>query len=723
MGNFICNICSRNEENYDDDNDYKNQTFLKARSSIINNPRLSVNNPPGMIPNFQFLDNNYFEKSPFEEYEIIKNLTQTKCQVIKKQDKGMKLFEKLLIMESFEQYSKNNKRIMNDIFKLNNKGIVKVNCIYKFSSKLFIIYENIENNLLKEEKIDININYRKEIIENLFNIIKNIHDNNIYNIGLNLDTIILQKKTKKKILKKKSNKDKELNKNKNDNITYSISVLIINILQPNFSQKSTQFYSPEIIEQIFKNKIYIKDIYTKNKNDEWSCGIFLYYLITGEFPYKEDDVYNINLDLSSNKFNNSNEQEKDLLLKLLEKNENKRISIQECLEHPFIKENIENINIEEKGDNIDNIIEEPVIIKKKDNNENKIEVKSELKEDNKDKINEENKEKENEKKIEGEKKEEEKQVIDKKDDIKEKEIEEKEEKKEKEEIEIKELKDNTLEEKREKENEEHAINEERKEEKKEEKFETIEEIKENNEDSEIKEEKKDEIKENEIKEKIIKETKEKEIKGENKEIEKVKDEEKDIDTKEDKDINDNVENDITEKEDIDYDLLKKLLYIEKPINKLQEMALTYLSYHFISEEEKSKINKLFDLLDRNKDSIIEKEDIIYAFNKNKIEFTTEQINQMLSVFDYDLNLRINNLDFIRYLCNKEELFTEENLKKLFDDINTNKNDYINEEDIFNFITDESLINIVFDKNFLEESGIKDSDIITFDEFSNLIQKK
>ena len=58
------------------------------------------------------------------------------------------------------------------IFKLNNKGIVKVNCIYKYSSKLFIIYDNIENNLLKEEKLDINIKYRKEIIENLFNIIK-----------------------------------------------------------------------------------------------------------------------------------------------------------------------------------------------------------------------------------------------------------------------------------------------------------------------------------------------------------------------------------------------------------------------------------------------------------------------------------------------------------------------------------------------------------------------
>ena len=625
MGNFICDICSQNEEKNDDDIGYKDEKFLNVRNSIINDLKLSMNNSSGTVTAFQFLENNYFKKNPLEEYEIIKKLTPTKCQVIKKQDKGMKLFEKLLIMESFEHYSKNIKRIMNDIFKLNNKGIVKVNCIYKYSSKLFIIYDNIENNLLKEEKLDISIKYRKEIIENLFNIIKNIHDNNIYNIGLNLDNIILQKKTKKKILKKKSNKSKNLNESKNDNITYSISVLIINILELNYSPKSIQFYSPEIIQQIFKNKIYIKNIYTENKNDEWSCGIFLYYLITGEFPFKENDIYNLNLDLSSNKFNNSNEQEKDLLLKLLEKDEKKRISIQECLEHPFIKENLEEINTEEKGDNIDNIVEEFKIIKKEEK-EDKKEIEDELKEDNKEKINEEKEKKEEEIKKE------------EKDDIKEKDEEKKEE----------------------------------------------------NENDEEKSE--------------IKEIKEKDINN-------------------DKDINENIENDITEKEDIDYDLLKKLLCIKKPDNKLQEMALAYLSYHFINDEEKLKINNLFNLIDTDKDNKIEEEDIIYAFNKNKIEFTTEQIKQILNVFNYDPNLGINNQDFVRYLCNKEELFNEENLKKLFDDIDINKNGNINDKDIFDFITDESMINIVFEKNFLEESGIKNNDIITYEEFSNLILNK
>ena len=582
MGNFVCDICSKNEEKYEDDNDNNDEKFMKVRSSIMNDLKLSMNNSSGTVSSFQFIENNYFKTNPLEEYEIIKKLTPTKCQVIKKQDKGMKLFSKLLIMESLEQYSKNIKRIMNDIFKLNNKGIVKVNCIYKYSSKLFIIYENIENNILKEGNIDINIKYRKEIIENLFNIIKTIHDNNIYNIDLNLDNIILQKKTKKKILKKKSNEEKKFKENNNDNITYSISVSIINILQQNYTPKSIQFYSPEIIDQIYKYKIYTKNIYKENKNDEWGCGIFLYYLITGELPFKENDFYNIHLDLSSNKFNNSNEQEKDLLLKLLEKDENKRLSIKECLEHPFIKENIEHINTEEKGDNIENIIEEYKIIKKEENKENIKEVKLELNEDNKEKN------------------------------------------------------------------------------------------------------------------------------------------EKEENTKDNKDINENIENDMIENEDIDCDLLKQLLYIKKPVNKLQEMALAYLSYNFINKEEETKINNLFNSLDRDKDNKIEKEDIIYAFNKNKIEFSTEQINKILSVFDYDSNLGLNNQDFLRHLCNKEKLFTEENMKKLFDDIDINKNGYITNEDIFNITTDESMINIVFEKNFLDELGIKGNDIIKYEQFSNII---
>ena len=581
MGIFGCNTCFKKEEN--DDDDKKNRK--KWKNKFIRNSKIIINNSSETIIEEYFLNNTIYKKDPLEDYEIIKNLNSNKNQVIKKVNKGMKLFEKLYIMECIEEFNKDINYILNDIFKLNTKGIVKINSLYQFDNKLYAIYDNIEHNLLKEERIDVKIKYRKQIIEQLFNIVNYLHEHNIYNIGIDFDTLFLQKKATKKILKKKLNTSKELNINKNI-MAYSLSVSLVNILQANYSISSIQFYSPEIIEQINKYKINTKEIYSVNKNDEWSCGIFLYYLITGEFPYKEDDINNNNnLDLSFNQFNNSNESEKDLLLKLLEKDANKRISIKECLEHPFIKDNLEEdkISIEEQKENNDSKKEELVNARI---NDLKIEVEI------------------------------------------------------------------------------------------------------SNEEKEIEE---------------------KEI---NRNAKQIKEEEKD-----------SQENSISDLNEKDINLLKKLLDVKKPINKLHELAIAYLSCQFINEDEKIIIKNLFDYLDTNKDGKITEEDIINAFNKNKIQFTLYKIKQILDVFDYDLTNGIDFQNFLRHLYSKEELLRKENLKKLFDAIDINKNNFINEQDIYNFITDESITNIVFEKNFLETLGIKDNDKICFEEFTDLFKNK
>ena len=71
----------------------------------------------------------------------------------------------------------------------------------------------------------------------------------------------------------------------------------------------------------------------------------MYYLITGEFPFKGKDgkelfsnIRNVELNFPSPKFDYISKTCKDLIIKLLEKDKNKRINIKECLEHPFFKE-------------------------------------------------------------------------------------------------------------------------------------------------------------------------------------------------------------------------------------------------------------------------------------------------------------------------------------------------------------------------------------------------
>ena len=81
--------------------------------------------------------------------------------------------------------------------------------------------------------------------------------------------------------------------------------------------------------------------------DEWSCGVLMYYLLSGKFPFdgktQEEIFINIEsqpLNLNIPELNNISKDCKDLISKLLERNVNKRITAKKALEHNFFKTGI-----------------------------------------------------------------------------------------------------------------------------------------------------------------------------------------------------------------------------------------------------------------------------------------------------------------------------------------------------------------------------------------------
>ena len=528
MGIFVCLNCEKNDGE-EGDKDKKDE----ENSNIINdNMQITIRDLSGTIINSQVLYNKVFEKNPMEDYRKIKEISPTKCLVSRKDDEEGKLFK----MEMIVEYPNNIIDIINEILKLDQQDIIKIYYIYIFSKNYYVIYENLENNLLKTGQIDIELKFRKEIMEKLFKIINYLHEQNIYNIGLNFDNLFLKKmelKQKKKILRKKKQDSSEIEAEKKLAV-YITSLSIIDILKLNYDLSKLKFYSPEVIKQIYIKKIIQKEInIKKDKNDEWGCGILLYYLITGELPFNGENIHDIylsldkaDLDVSSPKFNKSCDSEKDLLLKLLERDEKKRISISECLNHPYFKEPIK-------------------------------------------------------------------------------------------------------------------------------------------------------LYSNNIDENIY---------------------------------------------DIDINILNNLLNIQKPASKFHEVVIAYLSFNFISEEEKHKINFLFNYIDTDKDNKITEEDLITVFDKKGIKYTQEQIKHILYVLDYDLNNCIQYQEFSRHLCNKRELFKEENMRKLFNSIDVNKNNYIDQQDIIGFImTNDGMDNITIEKEFMEKFGMNVDDKITYEEFCEAIR--
>ena len=79
------------------------------------------------------------------------------------------------------------------------------------------------------------------------------------------------------------------------------------------------------------------------QRDEWSCGILMFKLLTGYHPFEGDDkneiVFDIMNDNLEDEFMNLkvSKECKDLLKKLLNKNPDKRIKVEEILELNYFK--------------------------------------------------------------------------------------------------------------------------------------------------------------------------------------------------------------------------------------------------------------------------------------------------------------------------------------------------------------------------------------------------
>ena len=492
------------------------------------------------------LSKDQFNSNPFEKYKIISDDTPN-SKIISLID-DPEITRLMIIIPNKENIcdKEKNKSFMNkveNLQSLEHSHISKIYELYIYDYNYYLICEYIkEKNLL--EKISsgtLDESVIKIIMEQIFNSIIYLHKENIFNIGLKLDEIILIetsiKPAKKKILKKKSdkkdNKDKDDKKGNEAKKKYDIKISTINYLKENYETdiNSLVYYSPEIIDQIEENNL-IKNNNNEDDNedvnDEWVCGIIMYYLLSREFPFKgetEEEIYsNINIndiDFSSPKFENISDSCKDLISKLLEKDENKRIKSKDCLSHSFFSE--------EK------------IIKKEELNEELLEI------------------------------------------------------------------------------------------------------------------------------------------------------------------------------------LKNLLKVKKPASKFHEIIIECLC-SFIDEEEKKKLSDLFKYIDEDTNNIISEQDIKNAFDKNKIIYTDEHINNILDVFDYEKNNVIKLEDFIRVLCDKDNLYSIENLQQIYNDIDIDKKNYINLEDIKNFVSNNEKLNIKEEEDFMESFGMKPDDKLIFMNFTKAIKE-
>jgi surface protein len=218
-----------------------------------------------------------------------------------------------------------------------NENTVRSYECFDNQKEFCIVMELCDNSLTKvfaERKQPYSIEEIKELLTQLNNSFKIMHENRLSHRDLKLDNILV----------------KYGNNNNNKPIwklaDYGVSKQLAS-MSKNFSTKigTLFFMAPEVL----KGEKY------KEKCDLWSLGIILYVLHFRDYPYKgENEIVMASQieTLGQTKFKKSgNDNFDDLIIQLLKANPNERIGWEEYFAHPFLDSSTSEVSTSQKRKN------------------------------------------------------------------------------------------------------------------------------------------------------------------------------------------------------------------------------------------------------------------------------------------------------------------------------------------------------------------------------------
>ena len=268
-------------------------------------------------------------------YSVIKTIGEGsfgKVFKVKQKSTG-NIFAMKLVSKSTNTHNTNNKNFLNEIYilkKLDHPNILKIYEYFTNEKNWYFILEYVSGGELYDKICEMNYyneNKAAIIMKQILSCISYLHKMNIVHRDIKPENMMLKSKDKDNDLEIKLidfGTALQLKK-KNKKLTEKVG--------------SPYYMAPEVIKGNYSFEC-----------DVWSCGIIMYILLIGYPPFDGKNnknlyknIQNNKVDFSGSDWSKISKEAKDLILKLLEKNPNNRISAFDALQHPWIKNTNKNI--------------------------------------------------------------------------------------------------------------------------------------------------------------------------------------------------------------------------------------------------------------------------------------------------------------------------------------------------------------------------------------------
>ena len=150
--------------------------------------------------------------------------------------------------------------------------------------------------------------------------------------------------------------------------------------------------------------------------------------------------------------------------------------------------------------------------------------------------------------------------------------------------------------------------------------------------------------------------------------------------------------------------MPNIKYINK-LDMLQNSILDFYAHNLIEKKDLERIQKTFEEFDENGDGLLSYQEIEAVMIRMGKKEDTKKVFQTL---DYHHSNDISYEEFIKSVMNRKRLEVEENIRKCFDAIDTDKNHHISILELkkVSYINNDPTKEKQFKETFYQYSGGK-----------------